>query len=422
MRVLVIGSGGREHALVWKIKQSPKVKEIFCAPGNAGTEGLGRNIQIPAEDVDSLREFAIKEKIGLTVVGPEGPLVSGIVDKFESAGLFIFGPKAEASIIEGSKVFAKNLMKKYGIGTADFVIFKDPDSAIEYIKKKGPPLVVKADGLAGGKGVIVCKEEDEAIEAVDRIMNKKEFGEAGREVIVEECLFGEEASILAFTDGKTIIPMASAQDHKPVFDNDEGPNTGGMGAYSPAPIVTDEILGKVTEDILKPTIAAMTAEGRPYKGVLYVGLMITEALPKVLEFNVRFGDPETQAILPRMKSDLLPILEAVIEGKLDEIKIEWDNRACVCVVLASGGYPGSYKKGYSIDGLKETKRLKDVIIFHAGTAIKDGKVVTSGGRVLNVSALAPTIKGAIDKTYKAVKLVKFQDMHYRGDIGKKALF
>jgi len=430
MNILVIGSGGREHALVWKIAQSPKVIKIFCAPGNAGTSQIAENVNIASEDILSLRDFALHNQIDLTVVGPETPLVLGIVDEFEAHGLKIFGPGKNAALLEGSKVFAKKLMEKYNIPTADFLSFIDEAEAKKFIKKVGAPVVVKADGLAAGKGVIVCQTEAEAIRAVERILSEKEFGEAGNEVIIEECLIGEEASLLCFTDGKTILPMAGAQDHKRVNDHDEGPNTGGMGAYSPTPILTDDLLIKIEREILGPTISGMEAEGHSYKGVLYVGLMITKEGPKVLEYNCRFGDPETQCILPRLKTDLVEVMLATIhclpagasakEGSLSTVHLDWGHPA-VCVVLASGGYPGHYKKGYEIEGLENARELDDVIIFHAGTAEKEGKIVTSGGRVLGVVGMGETIRQAIDRSYMAAKLIHFKDMHYRKDIGRKAL-
>ncbi len=421
MKILVIGSGGCEHALVWKLAQSPKASKIFCAPGNAGTAQIAENINIAAEDILSLRDFALHNRIDLTVVGPEAPLVTGIVDEFESNGLKIFGPNKKASLIEGSKVFAKNIMKKYNIPTADFLTFTKEEEALRFIKEAGAPLVVKADGLAAGKGVIVCKTEDEAKKAVSKMLKEKEFGEAGSEIIIEERLEGEEVSVLCFTDGKTIVPMASAQDHKRVNDNDEGPNTGGMGAYSPAPVLTDDILKQAEREILRPTISGLEAEGHPYKGILYVGLMLTRNGPKVLEYNARFGDPETQCILPRMKTDLLEAIEKTINCQLSTLKLEWDPRPAVCVVLASGGYPGTYKKGYEIKGLEKARQLEEVIIFHAGTSEKDGKAVTSGGRVLGVVGIGETIRHAIDRSYLAIKLIHFENMHYRKDIGRKAL-
>lgn len=421
MKVLVVGSGGREHALVWKIAQSPRVDKIYCAPGNAGTAELAENVEIKAEDIQALKKFARENKIDLTVVGPEAPLVLGIVNEFEKEGLKIFGPRKEAAIIEGSKVFAKQFMAKYEIPTAQAAIFDDPHKAREYINAIGAPIVVKADGLAAGKGVIVCQTKEEALSAIELIMVKKEFGKAGEKVVIEECLTGEEASILAFTDGHSIVPLASSQDHKRVFDGDKGPNTGGMGAYSPAPVVTDRLMEQIDVEILKPFVLGMRQEGIPYKGVIYAGIMVTKQGPKVLEFNCRFGDPETQPILMRMKSDIVPILESVVEEKLDDKFIEWDKRAAVCVVLASGGYPGHYEKGFLIEGLDKVSQFEDVVVFHAGTALKESKIVTAGGRVLGVTALGDNIKFAIDRAYRAVDLIYFKSMHYRRDIGKKAL-
>ena len=422
MKVLVVGAGGREHALVWKISQSPKVTKIYCAPGNAGISEQAAIVSIKANDLNSLLEFALKEEINLTVVGPEDPLTKGIVDLFESKGLFIFGANQKAAEIEGSKAFAKEMMKKYYIPTAFYEIFDSRNEAVKYIRKLGAPIVVKADGLAAGKGVIVCKTVEEAIQSVDKIMVEKIFGEAGNRVVVEEYLVGEEASYIAFTDGKTILPMASSQDHKPIFDGDEGPNTGGMGAYSPAPVVTDKVHEKILEKILRPLIQGMGEEGRPYKGVLYAGLMIHDSQPKVLEFNARFGDPETQPVLMRMKGDIVPILEACIKGNLSQYQIEWDNRASVCVVMASKGYPGDYEKGKAIKGLKEVSQMKDVFVFHAGTGLKDGQIVTNGGRVLGVTGLGKDIPRAIEKTYQAVKKISWDGVHYRRDIGQKALY
>jgi phosphoribosylamine--glycine ligase len=421
MEILVIGSGGREHALCWKLAQSPKVTKIYCAPGNPGTAQVAENVNIAAEDILGLKDFALNNKIDLTIVGPEAPLVLGIIDEFESHGLKIFGPSKQAALIEGSKVFAKRLMKKYSIPTADFLTFTDEAEAKKFIKKVGAPVVIKADGLAAGKGVIVCQTEAEAMRAVERILIEKEFGDAGNEIIIEECLVGEEASILCFTDGKIIIPLASAQDHKRVNDNDEGQNTGGMGAYSPAPIITDNLMLQIDREILKPTISGMEAEGCPYKGILYVGIMVTKDGPKVLEYNARFGDPETQCILPRLRTDLLEIIEKTIHCSLSTVHLEWDSRPAVCVVLASGGYPGHYKKGFEIEGLDKARDLDDVIVFHAGTSEKDGKILTNGGRVLGVVGIGETIRHAIDRSYMAVKLINFKDMHYRKDIGRRAL-
>jgi phosphoribosylamine--glycine ligase len=436
MKILVIGSGGREHALVWKIAQSPKVDKIYCAPGNAGTAGLAENVDLKAEDVSGLKKFARDKKIDLTVVGPEAPLVAGIVNQFEKEGLRIFGPRSEAAAIEGSKVFSKQFMVKYEIPTAASAIFSDPNEALDYIDQIGAPLVVKADGLAAGKGVVVCQTKQEAVAAVKLIMEKKEFGKAGDKVIIEECLIGEEVSILAFTDGKSIIPLASSQDHKRVFDNDEGPNTGGMGAYSPAPIVTERLMEEIYLLVLKPFVSGMQEEGIVYKGVIYAGVMVTKKGPLVLEFNARFGDPETQPILMRMKGDIVPIFEAIIDGKLDDRLIEWDEKAAVCVVLAAGGYPGHYEKGIPIEGLDRIDQLENVVVFHAGTKLESSKqsavsnkqstvsskqIVTNGGRVLGVTALGGSIKFAIDKAYQAVNLIHFKGMHFRKDIGKKAL-
>jgi phosphoribosylamine--glycine ligase len=428
MKVLVVGSGGREHALVWKIAQSPLVDKIYCAPGNAGTAGLAENVAIKADDLEALKAFAKKHKIDLTVVGPEVPLVAGIVDLFEKDGLRIFGPRQAAARIEGSKVFCKQIMTKYDIPTAQSGIFNKSAEAIAYINEMGAPIVVKADGLAAGKGVIVAQTKEEAIAAVKLIMEQKEFGRAGETVVIEECLVGEEASIIAFTDGQSIVPLASSQDHKRIFDHDEGPNTGGMGAYSPAPVVTDRLMAEIDVNILKPFVAGLRQEGIVYQGVLYAGVMVTKKGPLVLEFNARFGDPETQPILMRMKSDIVPIFEAIIDGKLDDRFIEWDERAAVCVVLAAGGYPGKYEKGVPIKGLDKIDQLDDVMVFHAGTTLgargqlPDTRgILTNGGRVLGVTALGGSIKFAIDKAYRAVNVIHFKGMQYRRDIGKKAL-
>ena len=421
MKVLVVGGGGREHALVWKVAQSPKVSKVYCAPGNAGICEQATIVPIQASDLKRLLEFAMKEKIDLTVVGPEDPLTQGIVDLFESKGLLIFGATKKAAEIEGSKAFAKEMMKKYCVPTAFYKIFENRNEAVKYIREQGAPIVVKADGLAAGKGVIVCKTVEEAIQSVDKIMVEKIFGNAGKRVVVEEYLVGEEASYIAFTDGKTILPMASSQDHKAVLDGDQGPNTGGMGAYSPAPVVTDEVHEKIIEKVLRPVIYGMGEEGRPYRGVLYAGLMIHDGHPKVLEFNARFGDPETQPVLMRMKGDIVPILEACMKGTLSQHKIEWDNRASVCVVMASKGYPGDYEKGKIIEGLKEVSRMERVLVFHAGTILKDGQVMTNGGRVLGVTGLGEDIPRAIEKAYQAVKRISWDGVHYRTDIGQKAL-
>jgi phosphoribosylamine--glycine ligase len=421
MKVLVVGGGGREHALAWKIAQSPRVTKVYCAPGNAGISEQATIVPIKANDLNSLLTFASKEEIDLTIVGPEEPLTKGIVDLFESKKLTIFGSSQKAAEIEGSKVFAKEMMKKYHIPTASYEIFENQKEAVKYLKKQRAPIVVKADGLAAGKGVIICKKVEEAVQSVEKIMVEKIFGEAGNRVVIEEYLVGDEASYIAFTDGKAILPLASSQDHKAIFDGDEGPNTGGMGAYSPAPVVTDQVHERIIEKVLRPIIQGLGEEGRPYKGVLYAGLMIDDGHPRVLEFNARFGDPETQPVLMRMKGDIIPILEACIKGNLSQYQIEWDSRPSVCVVMASKGYPGDYEKGKVIHGLKEVSQMKDVFVFHAGTAMKDDQKVTNGGRVLGVTGLGENIPRAIEKTYQAVKKIYWDGVHYRTDIGRKAL-
>lgn len=418
MKVLVVGGGGREHALVWKIAQSPKVEKIYCAPGNAGIAAHAECLDISATDITGLLTFAYNERIDLTVVGPEAPLVAGIVDEFENHGLKIFGPNKAAAELEGSKKLAKEIMEKYDIPTARYASFTEAEAAKEYIKEHGAPCVVKADGLAAGKGVIVATTEQDALRAIATIMEDKAFGDAGKQVVIEEYLEGEEVSILAFTDGKTVIPMVSSQDHKRIFEGDLGPNTGGMGAYSPAPVYTPEVQEIVEKKVLKPIIEGMAAEGRPYRGVIYAGLMLTKAGPKVLEFNCRFGDPEAQPVLMRLESDLVEIMQAVIEGRLAEQDIKWSDRASVCVVLASGGYPGGYEKGKVITGLD---KVDEGFVFHAGTKYLDGKIVTSGGRVLGVAATGDTIKDAIDAAYRQVEKISFEGMQYRRDIGQKAL-
>jgi len=421
MKVLVIGGGGREHALVWKIAQSPAVKKIFCAPGNAGIAKQAECLPIPAEDVQSLLHWAEKEKVDLAIVGPEAPLTLGLVDAFEARGLRIFGPSRRAAEIEGSKAFAKDLMEKYSVPAGESRTFEDYEAANRYVQERGAPIVIKADGLAAGKGVILCQKLDEAQAALDQIMVKRAFGGAGNRVVVEEFLSGEEASFLAFTDGETVLPLPTSQDHKPVFDNDRGPNTGGMGAYSPAPVVNEKVHREVMEKIMIPTVRGMAQEGRSYRGVLYAGLMIQDEKPKVLEFNARFGDPETQPLLMRMKSDLVPVLEATIEGRLSKLKVQWDERPSVCVVMASGGYPGSYERGKVISGLEEAAQVPDAFVFHAGTAFQGGKVVTSGGRVLGVTAIGKGIREAIAKAYEVVGKISWEGAHFRKDIGQKAV-
>lgn len=419
MKILVIGGGGREHALVWKIAQSPKVEKIYCAPGNAGIAGLAECVDIKVEDLEGLAEFAKANQIDLTVVGPEVPLTMGVVDRFEKDNLRIFGPAKNAAIIEGSKEFSKDIMVKYGVPTAAYGSFTDAASALAYIDKVGAPIVVKADGLAAGKGVVVAMDVAAAKQAVNDIMADQVFGSAGSKVVIEEFLDGEEVSVLAFSDGKTVVPMVSAQDHKRAYDNDEGPNTGGMGAYSPAPIYTHEMEKFVLENVLKPTVDGMAKEGRLYKGVLYAGLMVTKDGIKVLEFNARFGDPETQAVLMRLDSDLVEIMEAVIDGKLAKQEIKWQQKPAVCVVVAAGGYPKSYRKGDEITGLAEANQ--NAVVFHAGTKFADGKVVSNGGRVLGVTAMGDDIKGAIDNAYAAVDKIHFADCFCRRDIGHRAI-
>jgi phosphoribosylamine--glycine ligase len=421
MKVLVLGGGGREHALVWKIGQSPKVTKVYCAPGNAGISRHATIVPIKVNDVEGLLAFALKEKIDLTVVGPEEPLTRGIVDLFESRGLRIFGPTQKAAEIEGSKAFAKEIMQKYRIPTASYGIFEDSDEAEAYVRAIGAPIVVKADGLAAGKGVVVCGTEEEAIHAIEQIMVHRVLGEVGRRVVIEERLEGEEASYIAFTDGKTILPMASSQDHKAIFNGDRGPNTGGMGAYSPAPIVTQEVDERIREEILKPMVQGLAQEGIPYKGILYAGVMVFNGLPRVLEFNARLGDPETQPILMRMKGDIVPLFEACIDGQLAKCKMEWDKRASVCVVMASKGYPGKYEKGKPIEGLQRAAQTRDVVVFHAGTALENGRLVTDGGRVLGVTGLGENVQKAIERTYEAVQSISWDGVYYRTDIGQKAL-
>jgi phosphoribosylamine--glycine ligase len=422
MKILVIGGGGREHALIWKIAQSPLVEMLYCAPGNPGIARLADCVHIPADDLEALLDFAKAEQIDLTVVGPEVPLTLGIVDRFQASGLDIFGPNQAAARIEGSKSFSKDLMAKYAIPTAAYQTFTEHAAAVAYIREQGAPIVVKADGLAAGKGVIVAMSEAQAIAAVDDIMLDKMFGAAGASVVIEEFMAGEEASFFAFTDGSNILALASSQDHKRVFDNDEGPNTGGMGAYSPAPVVTAALHDEIVETIVKPTIAGMASDGCPYSGILYVGLMIKDGKPRVVEYNARFGDPEAQPLLMRMKSDIVPILQACARGNLQQDTIEWHDKAAVCVVMASGGYPAAYTKGFEIMGLDEVLQMDDVMVFHAGTSLQDGKVVNTGGRVLGVTGLGSTVAEAIERAYSAVDKINWQGVHFRKDIGRKALY
>ncbi len=421
MKILVVGGGGREHALSWKIAQSSHTERLFVAPGNGGTELIAENVPIGADDVDRLVEFAIKESIELTVVGPELPLSLGIVDRFEEAGLKIFGPRRESALLETSKAFSKAFMKRHSIPTARYAEFTDLADARAYIEATEGGVVVKADGLAGGKGAIVCPTKEDALRAVEMMLKEKAFGRAGERVIVEELLTGEEASFIVITDGTHIVSFPPAQDHKPVYDGDRGPNTGGMGAYSPAPVITDELREEILRTIIEPTIRGMREEGRPYRGVLYAGLMITDDGPKVLEFNARFGDPEAQPLMVRLRSDLVELLLACVESRLDSLNPEWDPRPALCVVMASSGYPGSYRKGLPIRGLESAERLKDVYIFHSGTARKDGMCVTAGGRVLSVTALGETIEEAKRRCYHAVERISWEGVHYRRDIGDRAL-
>lgn len=427
MKVLVIGKGGREHALVWKLAQSPRVTRVYCAPGNAGTAEEGENVPIEptVEEFDRLMSFAKKEKIGLTVVGPEDPLALGLVDHFEKHGLRVFGPKRAAAQLEASKAFAKQLMRHADVPTSEFRICDHPDSARHYIETREYPVVVKADGLAAGKGVIVCGTTEEALDAINRIMVREEFGRAaGRQVIIEKRLEGEELSILALVSGRAIVPLQPTQDHKRAFDSDTGPNTGGMGAYCPAPLGTPELMAEIETSVLVPTVHAMKRGRKPFRGVLYAGIMQTNQGPRVLEFNCRFGDPETQPLLMRLKTDLLALLEAVVDDRLGEFpeeKLEWDPRPAVCVVMASGGYPGNYAKGKVITGLAEAAKLPDVKVFHAGTRTEKGLVLTDGGRVLGITALGDTLLDAKRKAYEAVGRIHFQGAHYRRDIADKAL-
>lgn len=419
MKVLVVGSGGREHAIVWKLKQSPKAEKIYCAPGNAGIAQDAECVPIAAMEIDKLVKFAKDEKIDFTIIGMDDPLVAGIVDAFEAEGLKVFGPRKNAAIIEGSKAFSKDLMKKYGIPTAKYETFDNYDDAKAYVLSQSVPIVVKADGLALGKGVLICNTHEEAVAALDEIMVDKKFGASGSKVVIEEFLTGPEVSVLSFCDGKTVVPMVSAQDHKRAFDNDEGLNTGGMGTFSPSRIYTKEINEECMEKIFKPTVAAMAAEGRTFVGVLYFGLMLTKDGMKVIEYNARFGDPETQVILPRLKTDMLEIMEACVDGTLDKMNIEWYDNAAVCVVEASGGYPVSYEKGFEITGLDEAAKRDDIVVFHAGTALKDGKLVTNGGRVLGITGIGKDLDEARKIAYEGVDIVNFEKKHFRHDIGIK---
>jgi len=414
MRVLVVGGGGREHAIVRKLSQSQRVEKIYCAPGNAGIAQLAECIDIKFDNVKKLKEFALKNGIDLTVVGPEAPLVLGIVDEFEKVGLKIFGPKKEAAQIEGSKYFAKALLSKYGIPTARFKVFSEYKIALKFLKETWYPVIIKVDGLTQGKGAFLVNSFTEAKEVFDNVMKKKIFGTAGDIIIIEEKLFGKEASVLAFTDGNVIVPMISAMDYKKIYEGDKGPNTGGMGSIAPNPYLDNKISQEVVKKILEPVINSLKKEGIVYRGVLYAGLMLTEEGPKVLEFNARFGDPETQVVLPLLKTDLIDVIEATIDGTLDKIKVEWGNKKAVCVVVASQGYPGDYETGFEITGID---KIKDAFVYHAGTVLKDGKVLTSGGRVIALTALGLTYEEARNKVYEELRNISFKGMYFRKDIG-----
>jgi phosphoribosylamine--glycine ligase len=421
MKILVIGGGGREHALVWKISQSPKVKKIYCAPGSDAIGEFAEPVAIGTDQIDRLAEFAAKEKIDLTVVGPELPLTLGITDLFETRGLRIFGPNREAARLEGSKAFAKGILRDHGIPTAAFGTFTDAALAKNFIAQQKTPIVVKADGLAAGKGVLICASRAEADAAVDEILVKRVFGAAGEKVVIEELLVGQEASFMVLTDGAHVLPLASCQDHKRVFDNDEGPNTGGMGAYSPAPVITPDVHRRILNEILAPLLVGLKEKNIRYRGVIYVGLMITREGPKVLEFNARFGDPECQPIMMRLKSDLVQLIEATINGKLNESKAEWHNDAAVCVVLTAAGYPGTYDKGREIFGLERLRNWSNGFVFHAGTTKEDRRWLTSGGRVLGITARGKSVAEAVNEAYRAVGEISWDGMHYRKDIARRAL-
>lgn len=421
MKILVVGSGGREHALCWAIAQSPRCGKLYCAPGNAGIAEVAKCVALDAMDIDGIVRFAVENRMSLVVVGPEGPLVAGLVDRLEAEGIRAFGPRAEAAALEGSKGFMKELCDRCGVLTAAFGRFDEPEAAKDFIRRKGAPIVVKADGLAAGKGVILCRNELEAYAAIDHIMTERSFGDAGDEVIIEEFLTGEEASFFALVDGVRAIPLASAQDHKAAYDGDEGPNTGGMGAYSPAPIVTDAMVDTIMKTIITPTIEGMAAEGRPYKGVLFAGLMIDNGVPKLLEYNVRFGDPECQPMMMRLKSDLLEALLACVDGHLDQISLEWHPDVALSVVMAAKGYPGHYEKGSEIGGLDAANAIDGVTVFHAGTKTANGAILANGGRVLNVTARGRTVAEAQKRAYQAVDCIDWPDGFCRRDIGWRAL-
>ncbi|OSM00025.1 phosphoribosylamine--glycine ligase [Magnetofaba australis] len=421
MNILVVGGGGREHALVWKIAQSELVEKIYCAPGNPGIAQHAECVNISVDDVHALTEFAVQKDIDLTVIGPELPLVLGLADALRARGLLVFGPSKAAAEIEGSKAFMKSLFAKYNIPTAEHRTFSDAEAAKAYVGIQGAPIVIKASGLAAGKGAVVCQTISQAMDALDRIMVKREFGDAGDEVVVEEFLAGEEASFLAIVDGETVVPLAGSQDHKAVGEGDTGPNTGGMGAYSPAPVLDAEMVRRAMDQVMLPTARAMVAEGRPFQGILYAGLMIDDGRIKTLEFNARFGDPECQPLLMRMKSDLVPVLLAAARGELEGQEIEWDERAAVCVVMASNGYPNAYEKGQTIDGLDAVAEMEDCVVFHAGTKRQNGRIINDGGRVLGVTALGKGVTGAREAAYAAVRRIEWKEAYYRRDIGHRAV-
>ena len=414
MKVLVVGSGGREHAICWALKKSPKVTELYCAPGNGGIGEIATCVDVKATDIPGMVAWAKEHSIDFVMVAPDDPLAMGMVDALEAEGIRAFGPRKNAAIIEGSKAFSKELMKKYGIPTADYAVFTDKEQALDYVEKQGAPIVVKCDGLALGKGVVVAQTLDEAKEAVVNMMENKAFGEAGAKVVIEECMTGPEVTVLAFTDGKTIVPMPSSQDHKRAYDGDQGPNTGGMGAISPCPNYTPELSKVCMDTIFLPTVKALNAEGRTFQGAIYFGMMLTPKGPKVVEYNARFGDPECQAVLSLLETDLMDILEACVDGTLDQVNVKFKDAASCCLVLASGGYPVAYEKGKEITGLDQ---VKDAVVFHAGTKKQDGKFLTNGGRVLGVTAVAPTLREAVVKAYAAAGPVFFEKMHFRKDIG-----
>ncbi len=421
VKVLVVGSGGREHALVWALHRSPLVREIHIAPGNGGTGDLARNVPIPAEDVAALTAYAAQERFDLVVIGPEVPLALGLTDVLQAQGLRVFGPTAAAARLESSKAFSKDFMRAHGIPTADYAVFNSYDAALRYLDTHPAPIVIKADGLAAGKGAIVCRSDAEARAAVQQMMRDRIFGTAGDRVVIEECLTGQEVSVLAFVDGRRVAPMVLAQDHKAAYDGDRGPNTGGMGCYAPAPVLDAATLRRVVGEVLQPAVDGLRELGTPYIGVLYAGLMVSGDDFAVLEFNCRFGDPETQVILPLLETDLVVVMNACIDGRLDKIEITWSSRSCVCVVMASGGYPGSYQRGYEITGLDEAVQLPDTIIFHAGTKRQNGRVLTAGGRVLGVTACAEDLNDAIARAYAAVARIQWPGVMYRRDIGAKGL-